>query len=158
MKTSVGWMALVLLLVATAVAAQPAEKAPGRLGITLHPQAALPTVSEVSPGSAAESMGLAVGDVIKAIDGRPVATPQDLVEAIRPRAAGDAISLTVERAGETLELRGTLKSPPPDPSATGKPAPEWKAERWGNLPEAAAPPTVESLRGQVAVLFCFQAW
>ena len=51
-------------------------------------------VAEDSPASAA---GLKGGDVITAVDGEPVASPQALTEAIAEREPGDKITLTVFR-------------------------------------------------------------
>jgi regulator of sigma E protease len=63
----------------------------------------VPQISSVSPGSPAERAGLKPGDVVGAVAGQPVYTPEDLVEAIRTRP-GQAFPMTVERDGKTLTL------------------------------------------------------
>jgi regulator of sigma E protease len=62
-----------------------------------------PQISSVSPGSPAERAGLKPGDVVAAVAGQPVYTPEDLVEAIRSRP-GQAFPITVERDGRTQTL------------------------------------------------------
>jgi S1-C subfamily serine protease len=66
-------------------------------------------VSEDSPASAAD---LKDGDVITAIDGEPVASPQALTEAIAEREVGDEITLTVFRDQEESEIEITLGEHP----------------------------------------------
>jgi S1-C subfamily serine protease len=68
-------------------------------------------VSEDSPASAA---GLKDGDVIKAVDGEPVASPQALTDAIAEREPGDKITLTVVHFDdkEEREIEATLGKHP----------------------------------------------
>jgi S1-C subfamily serine protease len=66
-------------------------------------------VSEDSPASAA---GLKDGDVITAVDGEPVASPQALTDAIAEREPGDKITLTVFRGKEESEMEVTLDEHP----------------------------------------------
>ena len=66
-------------------------------------------VTDISAGSAAADAGLQVGDVITAIDGAPMTTSDQVVAAVRAHQAGDQITVTFERNGEThsatVELR-----------------------------------------------------
>ncbi|HEU4370023.1 MAG TPA: RIP metalloprotease RseP [Methylomirabilota bacterium] len=62
-----------------------------------------PQISSVGPGSPAERAGLKPGDVVIAVAGQPVYTPEDLVEAIRTRP-GRAFPITVERESRTVTL------------------------------------------------------
>ncbi len=57
----------------------------------------------VTPGSAAERAGLQSGDVILAFDGRPVTEPNELIVAIRARAPGDTVVLTIRADGTEKE-------------------------------------------------------
>ncbi|PWD50332.1 peptidase S1 [Serinibacter arcticus] len=58
-------------------------------------------VEPVTPGGAAEAAGILAGDVIVAIDGVPLTVPDELIVAIRARAPGDTVVLTVrESAGD----------------------------------------------------------
>ncbi len=58
----------------------------------------------VTPGGPAEAAGIQGGDVIVRIDGSPVTAPDELIVAIRSKAPGDVVVLTVRRGGEELEI------------------------------------------------------
>ncbi|MFP5322466.1 MAG: S1C family serine protease [Acidimicrobiia bacterium] len=65
-------------------------------------------VQSIVPGSAAEDAGLQIGDVIVAVDGQPTPTSESVGEAVRQRAPGEEIAISVLRGGEALEVRATL--------------------------------------------------
>lgn len=53
------------------------------------------------------------GDILRALDGTaPIASPQDLVNALRGRAAGETVVLTVLRGGRVLEVPVRLAARP----------------------------------------------
>jgi len=56
-------------------------------------------VNQVADGSPAGKAGLLVGDVITAIDGKSIATAQELVSAIAAHKVGDSVTLSVEHKG-----------------------------------------------------------
>ena len=60
------------------------------------------------PGGPAERAGLQPGDVIVAIDGKPVADSSELIVAIRSRRPGQTVTLTVRRNGDQRDIRVTL--------------------------------------------------
>ncbi|MCY3021418.1 MAG: PDZ domain-containing protein [Planctomycetota bacterium] len=64
-------------------------------------------VMSVVPGSPAEKAGLSVGDAITAFNGKPVASPRDLIDAVKAAPPGRA-DVTVERRGESLKLKVDL--------------------------------------------------
>jgi putative serine protease PepD len=68
------------------------------------------TVSQVSPGSGADSAGLKVGDVITAVDGTKVTTAEKLRAIIAGHKPGDNVTLTITRSGSTKTLSATLGS------------------------------------------------
>jgi putative serine protease PepD len=51
----------------------------------------------VRPGGPAARAGIRSGDVILAVDDRPVLAPEELIVTVRARAAGDTVRLTVRR-------------------------------------------------------------
>ena len=63
-------------------------------------------VSEVTPGTAAQSAGIRVGDTVLSINGVPVAEPADLGAQVRAFQAGDTVELEIDRNGtvETLVI------------------------------------------------------
>jgi serine protease Do len=57
-------------------------------------------VRGVTAGSPADSAGLKQGDVIAAVDGEPVSSPQALSDAVSGHEPGDRITLTVYRSSD----------------------------------------------------------
>lgn len=75
-------------------------------------------VSGTVAGLPAEGV-LQRGDVIVSVDGNPVQTTTELIEAVRRHAVGDRVRLGVQRDGQTSEFEiGTVNSP----SEPGRPA------------------------------------
>lgn len=62
----------------------------------------------ILPGGPAQKAGLRAGDVIIAIDGKPVSVPDDMIVAIRSRSVGDSVRLTYQRGPKTLTVKVTL--------------------------------------------------
>lgn len=65
-------------------------------------------VEAVNDGSCAEKAGLQEGDIITALDGKAVASHEELAAAIAAHRAGDTVTLSVYRQGRTLTLDATL--------------------------------------------------
>jgi regulator of sigma E protease len=65
-----------------------------------------PVVASVNPGEVADKVGMKRGDVVLAINGEPMVTGQQLIDAIS-RNGGREIELTLERDGQELRLKGT---------------------------------------------------
>jgi putative serine protease PepD len=113
---------------------QAGRKRP-RLGVSVVPVSgdyadalSLPTqggllIQEVSPGSAAARAGLrggretvqignaqlvVGGDLIMAIDGKPVDRDDAISRSLSRKKAGDALELTIFRSGKTSVIRVTL--------------------------------------------------
>ncbi len=66
-------------------------------------------VYSVTPGSAAEAAGIRQGDIITGIQGQTVKTTDELNKIKDEYDAGETITLTIVRSGETLELSLTLQ-------------------------------------------------
>jgi S1-C subfamily serine protease len=65
-------------------------------------------VAHVAQPSAAASAGLAVGDVITAVDGQPVNDTSDLAAAVAAHQAGDQMQVTYARQGQVANVTVTL--------------------------------------------------
>lgn len=63
----------------------------------------------VLPGTSAEAMGLQKGDVVIKMDGKSIATMEDVRLALDAKSIGDVLKVEVERAGKSLKLQGELK-------------------------------------------------
>ncbi len=73
-------------------------------------------VASVGDGTPAAKAGLEVGDVIVAVDGKPVDSADSLVGHVREKTTGDTVTLTVLRDGKSMEVKATLAA---KPSTTG---------------------------------------
>ncbi|TQN37697.1 putative serine protease PepD [Blastococcus colisei] len=67
-------------------------------------------IDSVEPGSAAAEAGLQPGDVVTAVGDRPVTTSTELTAAIRSKAPGEAVELTVRRGNQERSAEVTLGS------------------------------------------------
>jgi len=64
----------------------------------------------VSAGGPAASAGIRAGDVVIAVDGRPVGQPEELVVAIRTKQPGQVLRLTYRRGTSVLTAEVVLGS------------------------------------------------
>jgi putative serine protease PepD len=67
-------------------------------------------IVSVESGGAAEEAGLQAGDVVTAVDDRPVTSSTELTAAVRSHAPGDTVTLTVRRGNDTRTVEVTLGS------------------------------------------------
>ncbi|MFB3854765.1 MAG: M20/M25/M40 family metallo-hydrolase [Vicinamibacterales bacterium] len=65
-------------------------------------------VSGVVPGSSAEKSGIEEGDVLVAIDGKPIADLQGYSDILRGLEPGQTVEATILRAGSEMKLKVTL--------------------------------------------------
>jgi len=105
-----------------------------RLGLRLFRPALPPVLGQVVAGSAAERAGLAAGDRITHADGRPLATWDDLVQAVRQRPQRQ-LQLTVERGATVLSVPVTPDAVSAGGARIGRigAAPEVSAEHAGRI-------------------------
>jgi pimeloyl-ACP methyl ester carboxylesterase len=74
-------------------------------------------VQRVFEASAAAQSGFQIGDVIRTVDGHPVATPAQFSQAIAHHLAGDAVYVGISRGPQPLTLPAVLKPRPLETSA-----------------------------------------
>lgn len=78
-------------------------------GVKLVDWSASPVkIDSVLPGSSAEAAGLKAGDVVKMVDGKPIAKGIDVFKAISDKKPGDTLRVQVERDGSPIETSGVL--------------------------------------------------
>lgn len=65
-------------------------------------------VTKVGDGSPAQEAGIAVGDIVKRINGADLKTREDLQAVLKELSAGDEVELETERDGKTETLKLTL--------------------------------------------------
>lgn len=80
-------------------------------------------VDPEGPGARAGLRGGTTGDLVVAVDGRPVQSISAFGELIAPLRAGDTITLQVLRRGAVTDVPLTLAARPREPSATPPAAP-----------------------------------
>jgi WD40 repeat protein len=69
-------------------------------------------VQQVLPGTAAETSGIQVNDIITAVNGVKVADHQEAIGQIGSHSEGDEIEFTVKRDGRELKIKATLGKRP----------------------------------------------
>jgi len=89
-------------------------------------------VQQVTAGSPAAEAGIQQGDVIVAIDDRPVAGAESLTAYVRELTSGSEVTLTVVRDGQTEEVDVTLATREEDATTLPEPAP-------GSTPDPGQP-------------------
>jgi serine protease DegQ len=70
-------------------------------------------VAGVTAGSPAAQAGLLVGDVLCAMDGQPIDSPEDLLDALLNDRIGRPATLRVLRGGSVLDITVTIGERPP---------------------------------------------
>lgn len=120
----------------------------GWLGISVNGDSNV--VQAVEKGSPAQKAGMAKGDQIKEISGKPISGFRDISASFQFSLAGDKVRITVSRAGKPLHLQAVLAerpipvSPPVPAISPETPAAlqdyfrQW-AERLAEFPELSDP-------------------
>lgn len=112
-------------------------------------------VISVAPGSPAALAGIPVGAIITDLDGQPVASPNELADAIRQLATSE-VELTYYHQGQKIRQRISLdesadvKSPSSDKPAA-PPIPDSELPQQSELPPAVAS-RIEALESRIAEL------
>ena len=102
-------------------------------------------VSGVTPGSPAARAGVEVGDVIVALDGRPIDSGNVLRNTVAATPPGTAVTLSLRRAGRQREVRATLGELEV-PAAAGGAAPGGAPDQAAGLGVQVAPLTADAAR------------
>lgn len=95
------------------------EPKSGYLGVVLEETGGALTIAEVTKDSPAEKAGLKAGDVIKAVNKAAVKDIEELGQKMEPVAAGEKLTLTIEREGKETTIVATLGEPPAAPREPG---------------------------------------
>ncbi|MCP2033083.1 regulator of sigma E protease [Planomicrobium sp. HSC-17F08] len=77
-----------------------------------------PVITEVTEDSPAAEAGLQNGDLVKEIDGKPIASWNELVESVQDNA-GNPLPFEVERGGDTLDFTITPEVSEESPEKVG---------------------------------------
>jgi S1-C subfamily serine protease len=84
------------------------------LGIEHHSGVIL---SDVYPHSAAEAAGLEQGDIVRAVDGKPVRQTLQLSTAIFQHSIGDQVVFDIQRGQEHMKKTVAIVERPPEPAS-----------------------------------------
>ena len=103
-----------------------------------------------SPAAEAQLKGgeKAMSDVILAVDGAPVTSPEALAEAIRAHGIGEKVPLTVFTQGKYRQVTIVLRAAPDAKAAPAAPAnpAELPAAEAPSVPQAPLAPAKKALR------------
>jgi serine protease Do len=112
-------------------------------------------VANVTPNSPAAKAGLRQGDVIEAVDGRPVERPRDLSLAVAESPIGKPLSLTVWRQGKEMTLQPVIAALPQNLEMTSNDQGQGQGQGSSTQNESAAglqfAPLTQRLRRQLQV-------
>lgn len=110
---------LVLVVVALAISAgvifaQDAATSAAKawLGVVVVENDGQIIIARVRTGSPADAANLLINDVIVSFNGTAITSVSGLVEAVQAAAPGDAVTVEVQRNGETVSVEVTLGSVP----------------------------------------------
>jgi serine protease Do len=86
----------------------PRQTQRAKLGVKVDQAAQNAVVSEVTPGSPAERIGLKRGDVIESFGGVKVESGNQLIDLVRQRRVGESVRLQVRRGQSRFQLEVIL--------------------------------------------------
>lgn len=105
------------------------------------PEAVGVFVGTVEKDGPAEKAGLAVGDIVTAVDGSPIASPRDLARAVRRKKDGDNVQVDVVRGGAKKSLTVKVAERPQEEMRVGDLGPGMRHKRiWISPPETVETP------------------
>jgi S1-C subfamily serine protease len=89
-------------------------KGSGYLGAYVEETEGGVKVMDVRPASPADEAGLQAGDVVLAVDGRPIADRGELLQRLWRRKPGARVKLTVKRGADEIQIEAVLGRNPDD--------------------------------------------
>ncbi len=92
------------------------SQVPGGAAVSTASQSSQPIV----PGGPAAKAGLQPGDLITAINGKPISSVDQFIATIATYSPGNTVTLTVKRGGQTKTVKLTLGAQPASPPATAQ--------------------------------------
>jgi membrane-associated protease RseP (regulator of RpoE activity) len=106
------------------VSTRAATGGKGYLGLTVTAETAGLRVATVAPGGPAADAGIAVGDILRSVDGKVVRTPEQLRAAAEAHKPGDSVTLTYERGDQEARAEVRLATEPTGAQIESTPAPD----------------------------------
>ena len=79
-------------------------------------------IASVVPNGPAAKAGFEQGDVVTAIDGKPLEDSKDLVRRVGSDVAGSSSEFTIQRQGQTKTVKVTIGARPDEKVAANEPA------------------------------------
>jgi Do/DeqQ family serine protease len=112
----------------------------GRLGIVMEdvPGSLGARVGDVVAGSPAAQAGLRAGDVVTALNGRPVRGAAELRARLGVIPAGETVELRVQRGGATQAIKARIGELERGQAAGGQPVPELPGAAFANFQRGRA--------------------
>lgn len=137
---------------------------PTSVAVTIHPTEAAPLgiesgelyLARVEPDTPAAAAGLARGDRLVAIDGKPLRSWQD-VETAKRELDATPFALTVVQGGEERTLRLAQGARTQEDEIRGRPVTVYTLGAFGGVPSLAAPITEVPLRPALAAQLAFSS-
>ncbi|MFM2092181.1 MAG: hypothetical protein RLZZ127_2670 [Planctomycetota bacterium] len=124
-----------------------------QIELDLEPGQGLMAV-RVRPGSTADTLGVDPGDVVTALDGRPVSSRRDIRRVARASEAGDPLAVQiVDDAGVVQRSGGWQARRPRAPGQAGLPpwaVPGGPADPWAALAVPTPPLGIDEQRARLA--------
>lgn len=90
------------------------------LGVSLEPGKGGVRVLEVKSGTPAEAAGLKVSDLIIAVGGAKVDTPDNFMQVLGKNKPGDTVTFSIQRGEAKFDQAAKLAKRPADPSRSSK--------------------------------------
>jgi membrane-associated protease RseP (regulator of RpoE activity) len=123
-----------------------------QIELDLEPGQGLMAV-RVRPGGTADTLGVDPGDVVTALDGRPVSTRRDIRRVARASEAGDPLAVQIVGDAGVAQRTGGWQARRPRPPGHAGPPP-WAlaggGDPWAALSAPPAPLSIDEQRTRLA--------